>query len=72
MKELEVEIWLWAETNINWIPKLIQEAEKMGVKLFKILRSSQQPVMTLQNGSNQLEPALDWEGSEEGDVYISI
>eukprot|EP00957_Ditylum_brightwellii_P139476 10630063-Ditylum_brightwellii.AAC.1 len=54
MKEQEVEIWLWTETNTNWTPKLIHEAEKMGVKLFKqfkvITSASDDPAEWKQTG----------------------
>eukprot|EP00957_Ditylum_brightwellii_P176651 13455016-Ditylum_brightwellii.AAC.1 len=43
VKEYEVDIWLWTETNINWTPKPSREADKMGYKVFnsfKIITSA--------------------------------
>eukprot|EP00957_Ditylum_brightwellii_P054271 4111213-Ditylum_brightwellii.AAC.1 len=43
MKEYEVDIWLWTETNINWTPKISRETDKMGCKVFnnfKIITST--------------------------------
>eukprot|EP00957_Ditylum_brightwellii_P194074 14779980-Ditylum_brightwellii.AAC.1 len=35
IKTYKVDIWMWSETNINWMPKMRREAEKMGSKIFK-------------------------------------
>eukprot|EP00957_Ditylum_brightwellii_P050694 3843106-Ditylum_brightwellii.AAC.1 len=35
MKKKEVDIWGWAETNVNWSEKLIGIAKSMGRKVFQ-------------------------------------
>eukprot|EP00957_Ditylum_brightwellii_P105529 8044491-Ditylum_brightwellii.AAC.1 len=35
MEEKEVDIWGWAETNVNWIPNLTARAKYYGNKIFK-------------------------------------
>lgn len=35
MKKIEVTIWGWTETKVNWTSELIINAKRMGQKLFK-------------------------------------
>eukprot|EP00957_Ditylum_brightwellii_P032423 2456792-Ditylum_brightwellii.AAC.1 len=34
MAEKEIDIWRWAETNVNWTPNMIAQAEYYGNKIF--------------------------------------
>eukprot|EP00957_Ditylum_brightwellii_P012957 979214-Ditylum_brightwellii.AAC.1 len=43
MKDREVDIWRWMETNVNWTPNLINNTTYKGQKLFnniKLITSS--------------------------------
>eukprot|EP00957_Ditylum_brightwellii_P065926 4999719-Ditylum_brightwellii.AAC.2 len=53
MKEFEVDIWLWTETNVYWSKKMIKEAEQMGSKIFDNLKLSHPVVMTQLTGNIQ-------------------
>eukprot|EP00957_Ditylum_brightwellii_P008142 617413-Ditylum_brightwellii.AAC.1 len=54
MEEKEVDIWGWAETNVNWTPNLTTRAKYYGNEIFKIFTlvgsSSNDPAGFYQQG----------------------
>eukprot|EP00957_Ditylum_brightwellii_P030992 2348640-Ditylum_brightwellii.AAC.1 len=54
MKEYEVDIWMWTETNIDWTTKMIREVGRMGFKMFQnfkiFMSSSDDPASWKQPG----------------------
>eukprot|EP00957_Ditylum_brightwellii_P008143 617414-Ditylum_brightwellii.AAC.1 len=54
MEEKEVDIWGWAETNVNWTPNLTACAKYYGNKIFKLFTlvgsSSNDPAGFYQQG----------------------
>eukprot|EP00957_Ditylum_brightwellii_P104078 7929342-Ditylum_brightwellii.AAC.1 len=54
MKEREVDIWGWSETNVTWMPNLVSNTNFKGRKLFNkfklITSSSNNPAGFYQQG----------------------